>query len=109
MHGNGGNITDRIHIPDLTEQFFLGKYMVWMLRQERQQIKLFGRKRLLHTVHIDTSRSLINTDTTDLHDIILLLLVGSHQSLITSHVRLHTGYQFTGAERFGHIVIRTQP
>ena len=80
-----------------------------MLRQERQQIKLLGRKRLLHTVHIDTSCSLINTDTTDLHDIILLLLVGSHQSLITGHVRLHTGYQFTGAERFGHIVIRTQP
>ena len=109
MHGNRSDITDGIHIPDLPEQFFLGKYMVRMLRQECQQIELFRGKRFLYAIHINTSCCLINTDTPDLYNIILLLLICTYQSLITGHMCLHAGYQLTGAERFGHIVIRTQP
>ena len=31
MHGNRRDISQRLHIPDLAEEFFLGKYMVRVL------------------------------------------------------------------------------
>ena len=34
MHGNRRDISQRLHIPDLAEEFFLGKYMVRVLGKE---------------------------------------------------------------------------
>ena len=60
MHCNSSNITDRIHITDLSEQFLLGKNIVGILGQEGQQVKLFGGKGLLHTIHIHTAGGLVD-------------------------------------------------
>ena len=40
MHGNRRDVSQGLHIPDLAEELFLGKYVVRVLCQERQQIKL---------------------------------------------------------------------
>ena len=44
MNGNSCNVAYRFHIPDLTEQFRLGKYAVRILRKECKKIKFLGRK-----------------------------------------------------------------
>ena len=36
VHGDCGNITDGIHIPDFPEQFFLGIHMVGIFREKSQ-------------------------------------------------------------------------
>ena len=61
MHCNGGNVTDGVHIPDLSEQFFLGKHMIGILCQEGQQIKLLGGEGLLLSIHINAAGCLVNT------------------------------------------------
>ena len=108
MHGDCGNITDGIHIPDLPEQFILGKYVVRVLRQKGEQIKFLGGKVLLHAVHIDTTGSFVDTNAANLHNIILRLGIHSHQSLISGQMRLHPCHQLTGAEGLCHIIICAQ-
>ena len=71
MNGNSCNVAYRFHIPDLTEQFRLGKYAVRILRKECKKIKFLGRKCLLLPIDPDSSRCLVDLDPTDLDNIIL--------------------------------------
>ncbi len=72
MDSNGCNITDGFHIPDFGKQFIFGKYMVRILCQKCQQVKLFRSKLFFFFVDPYTTGSFINTDATDLNDIIFL-------------------------------------
>ena len=71
MYRNGRNISDRLHIPDFTEQLFFCEYMVWMLRKEGQQIKFFCGKCFFFSIYPHTACCLIDLDAADLYDIIL--------------------------------------
>ena len=104
MYRNGRNISDRLHIPDFTEQLFFCEYMVWMLRKEGQQIKFFCGKCFFFSIYPHTACCLIDLDAADLYDIILRHICAD-QTLITCHMCFDSRYQFTRAERFGHIVI----
>ena len=44
VYGNGCNVTDRFHFPNLLKEFFFGVNMVWMFCQKGEEIKLFGGK-----------------------------------------------------------------
>ena len=40
MHRNRGNISDRLHIPNLAEQLFFGKYMVTVhIKKIREKVE----------------------------------------------------------------------
>ena len=106
MHRNRCNVSDGLHIPDLTEQFFLGIYMIRVLCKEGQQVEFLRCKVLLLPVDPDSSGSLINLNSTNLYDIILLH-IGIHQTFITGQMSFYSGYQFTWTEWLCHIVIRT--
>ena len=107
MHGNGCDITDGIHIPDLAEQLLFGIYMVWILRKKSQQVKLLCGKDPFLAVHVNPPGGLINLKPSDLYDIIDLL-VTAHQPVIACHMRLHSRHKFRWAEGLCHIVIRTK-
>ena len=107
MNRNRGDITHRLHIPDFPEKLFLRKYPVWILRQESQKIKLLGSKCRLLAIDPYTSGCLINLNATDL-DHIILMHIGTNQTVITLHMSLHTGNQLTWAERLGHIIVCTK-
>lgn len=108
MDRNGGNVTDGIHVPDLAEQLFLGIYMIGMLRKEGQQIEFLGGKGLFHTVHIHSSRSFIDAQSPDFHNVVLGLCIGANQSFVSGKMRFYPCYEFAGAERLCHVIVRTQ-
>ena len=107
MYGNRCNITDRFHIPYFTEQFLFCKYMIWILCQKSQQIKLFCRKLFLFSIDPYPARRLVYFNAQDLNDIILWH-IAADQSLIPCQMCLHTGYQFTRGKRFCHIIVCPQ-
>ena len=107
MHRNRRNISDRLHIPDLTEQLFFRENAVRILRKEGQQIELFRCKLLLLSVHPHAACRLVNLDAADLHNIILFLAV-SDQTVVPCQMRFHARNQLTRGKRFRHIVIRTK-
>ena len=104
MHRHSSDITHRFHIPDFTEKFLFRKYPVGIFSQECQKIKLFGGKCRLIAIDPYTSCRLINLNTTNFNHIILVH-IGTNQTVITLHMRLHTGNQLTWTERLGHIII----
>ena len=107
MHRNRRNISDGLHIPDLTEQLFFRENAVRILRKEGQQIELFRCKLLLLSVHPHTACRLVNLDAADLHNIILFLAV-SDQTVVPCQMRFHARNQLTWGKRLCHIVIRTK-
>ena len=82
--------------------------MIRVLRKKGEQVKFLGGKCSLFAVYIYTACRLVNADTPDFHNVVLGLLVRSHQALIPCHMRLHPGHQLTGAEGLRHIVVRSQ-
>ena len=50
MHCYGSDVTNGIHVPNLTKEFFLRKYMIRILCKERKQVKLFGCKSLFYSI-----------------------------------------------------------
>ena len=104
MHRYGRNISNRLHIPDLAEQFFLCKYMIRILCKKCEQIKLFRGECFLFAIDPHPSGRLINLDAADLNDLIFLH-TASYQTLIPGHMRLYTRYQFTGTEGLCHIIV----
>lgn len=80
MDSNGCNITDGFHIPDFGKQFIFGKYMVRILCQKCQQIKLFRSKLFFFFVDPYTTGCFINTDATDLNDIIFCAVLPIRRS-----------------------------
>ena len=70
MHRYSSNIANGFHIPDLTEQFLLGKHMVRILGQEGEQVKFLGGKCLLLPINPYAACRLINLQSTDLDDFI---------------------------------------
>ncbi len=106
MYRNGGYIPDGFHIPDLPEQLILGKDMVRVFRQEGKKVKFLGRERFFLSVDIDAAGRFIDLDATDLHHIVAFGICAD-QSLISGQMRFYSGYQLTGLEGFGDIVIRT--
>ena len=66
MHGYCGDIAHGIHIPNLPEQLLLGEYVVRVLRQEGQQIKLPGSEVLLLSVHPHPAGGLVAVSYTPL-------------------------------------------
>ena len=107
MHRNRRNISDGLHIPDLTEQLFFRENAVRILRKEGQQIELFRCKLLLLSVHPHASCRLVNLDAADLHNIILFLAV-SDQTVVPCQMRFHARNQLTRRKWLRHIIIRTK-
>ena len=107
MHRNRRNISDGLHIPDLTEQLFFRENAVRILRKEGQQIELFRCKLLLLSVHPHTACRLVNLDAADLHNIILFLAV-SDQTVVPCQMRFHARNQLTRRKWLRHIIIRTK-
>ena len=68
VYGNRCNITDRFHIPYFTEQFLFCKYMIWILCQKSQQIKLFCRKLFLFSIDPYPARRLVYFNAPDLNE-----------------------------------------
>ena len=104
MDGNRCNVSHRLHIPDLSEEFLLRKDMVGIFCQKCQKIKLFCGKRLLFPIHPDTTCRLINFDSPDFNDIVFYQIT-SNQSLITGKMCFYPGYKLTWGKRLGHIII----
>ena len=107
MHRNRRNISDGLHIPDLTEQLFFRENAVRILRKEGQQIELFRCKLLLLSVHPHAACRLVNLDAADLHNIILFLAV-SDQTVVPCQMRFHARNQLTRRKWLRHIIIRTK-
>ena len=57
MYSDCRDISDRIHIPDFLEELLLGKYMVWILSKECEQIKFLCGKLLFLSVYPNTADS----------------------------------------------------
>ena len=70
MDRNGGYVTYGVHIPDLAEKLFLGKYVVRIAGEEGQKIEFLGGKDLLLSVYVDPPCSLIDLYPPDLNNII---------------------------------------
>ena len=107
MYRHRRNVPDGFHIPDLAEQFFLRKYMIRILRKKCQEVKLLCRELLLLAVDPDTSRRLIDADSTDL-DRIILRRIAADQPLIARQMCLHARHQLARRKWLGNIVIRSQ-
>ena len=107
MNRYGCDITDGLHIPDSGKQLIFGKYMVRILCKERQQIKFLCRKLLFFVVYPYTAGCFVNTDTTNLNNIIFLC-GAANQTLITGQMRFYAGHQLTRRKRFCNIVISAQ-
>ena len=107
MHRNRRNISDGLHIPDLTKQLFFRENTVRILRKEGQQIELFRCKLLLLSVHPHAACRLVNLDAADLHNIILFLAV-SDQTVVPCQMRFHARNQLTRRKWLRHIIIRTK-
>ena len=101
------NISHRFHIPDFPEQLFLGKHSVRILCKEGKQIIFLGSKCFLLSVYPYAACSLINLDPADLHNIIFAY-IGTDQTIISVHMCLDSGYQFTWTEWFCHVIICPQ-
>src|SRR5699024_2872226 len=104
MYCNGRNVSDRFHVPDFTEQLILGVYMVWMARQECEEIEFFCCKCFFFSVNPHASCCGVNLQSTDFDDFIFFR-VASNQSFISCKMCLDSGYQFARTEWFGHIVV----
>ena len=104
MDSNRSNVSHGFHIPDFSEKFFFGKYSVRILCKECEQIILLGCKGCLFSVYPYTTCSLVDLDSSDLYNIILLH-VGTDQTIVSVHMCLNSGYQFTRAERLCHVII----
>ena len=107
MHGDRGDIADGLHIPYFAEQFFLGEYVIGILRKKGQKVKLLGGELLLLAVHPHAARGLVDADTANLHDIVLHD-VASDQALVPGKVCLNARYQLTWGKWLSHIVICAQ-
>ena len=89
MNGDRRDVSDRIHIPDLLEQFLLAKDMIWMLCQKCQKFELLGRKLCFLAPDPYTSCRLVYLDITDLEGIALGLLIAAHQTVIACQMSLY--------------------
>ena len=107
MNGNGSNISNGIHIPDLPEKLFLGIDMIGVFCQEGQKVKFLAREGLFHTVYSDSSCCLVNADAADFNNVIGFG-AGTYQPIIPGHVCLYAGNQLAGAERLGHVIVCTK-
>ena len=61
----------------------------------------------LHAIYEYSSGCFINSDTSDLYNVIFLRMC-AYQTIVTCHMCFYTGYQFTWAERLGQVIICSQ-
>ena len=107
MNGDGRDVADALHVPDLGKQFFLAEYMVGILCEECEKVEFLRGEILLFAVDPYSSRGLVDLEIPDLNNIVGLL-AGADQSLVAGHVRLHARDKFARAEGLCDIVIRTK-
>ena len=73
MHGNCSDIADGIHVPYLSKELFLGKYVIGIFSKECKKIKLLSGKALLLVINVYSSGGLINLKSTDFNKVISLM------------------------------------
>ena len=70
MNGNGRNVTDRIHIPDFTEEFFFRIYMIRIFSKGCKKVKFLCGKLFFLSVNPYSSCGLVNLNPANFNDII---------------------------------------
>ena len=99
MHSNCGNISDRLHIPDLTEQLFLCVHMVRMPGQKCQQVKFLCCKGPFLPVHPHPSGCSVYLKPADLYNLVFLC-IAADQTLISCKMRLTRATSSLGLNGF---------
>src|SRR5512140_3974594 len=88
--------------PDSVKQLFMREGAAWV-RSEREQQRPFGRGQV-HGGITAGDRPSVNVDD-QIADDERLVLGGRHRHACTAKLCAHTGAQFDGAERLGHVVV----
>ena len=82
MYRYGCNIANGFHIPDFTEKFFFGIYMIWIFCKEGEKIKFLRGELFFFSVNPYTSCSFVNLNATDFNYIIFHC-IASNQAFVT--------------------------
>ncbi len=107
MHRHGRNVAHGLHVPDVSEQFFLREHVVRIHGKEGQQVEFLGRELLLLPVDPHAAGCPVDLQAADLDHFILLRLAAD-QSVVARQMRLHPRHKLARAEGLRHIVVRSE-
>ena len=104
VDGDGGDVADRVHVPDFAEELVLGEDMIRVFGEEGEEVELFVRECFLRAVDPDAARGLVDLDAADFDDVIFRP-AAADEALVPGEVRLDPGDQLARGERLDHVVV----